>query len=213
MNSGLMAPRRPEQRRGRVGFAQSLRAEWIKFRTVRGWLIAMVVAALITVFLGIFAAGNVNIGCQNGPNGPVLTGRACTPHFPIGPDGEAVNDSYYFAHQTLTGNGSIPARLTSLTGLHGGGKARAVGQNPLADMTQGLVPWAKAGLLVTSSTKPGSAYTAMMVTGSHGVRMQDNYTHDSAGVPGAVTATSPRWLRLTRNGDTITGYDSVDGRH
>ncbi len=25
--------------------------------------------------------------------------------------------------------------------------------------------------------------------------------------------TSPRWLRLTRAGDTITGYDSADGRH
>jgi ABC-type transport system involved in multi-copper enzyme maturation permease subunit len=80
-------------------------------------------------------------------------------------------------------------------------------------MTKGVVPWAKAGLLLTSSTKPGSAYTAIMVTGAHGIRMQYNYTHDSAGMPGAVTATSPRWLRLTRNGDTITGYDSVDGRH
>jgi ABC-type transport system involved in multi-copper enzyme maturation permease subunit len=53
----------------------------------------------------------------------------------------------------------------------------------------------------------------MMVTGGHGVRLEYNYTHDAAGLPGAVTAASPRWLRLTRNGDTITGYDSADGRH
>jgi ABC-type transport system involved in multi-copper enzyme maturation permease subunit len=53
----------------------------------------------------------------------------------------------------------------------------------------------------------------MMVTGSHGVRMQYDYTHDVAGVPGAVSATSPRWLRLTRSGDTVTGSDSVDGSH
>jgi len=52
-----------------------------------------------------------------------------------------------------------------------------------------------------------------MVTGSHGVRMQDNYTHDIAGQPGAVSAASPRWLRLTRTGDAITGAESADGIH
>ena len=34
-----------------------------------------------------------------------------------------------------------------------------------------------------------------------------------AGLPGTVSAASPRWLRLTRSGDTITGYDSADGTH
>ena len=53
----------------------------------------------------------------------------------------------------------------------------------------------------------------MMVTGAHGVRMQDNFTGDTAGLPGAVSAAHPRWLRLTRSGDTITGYDSADGTH
>ena len=53
----------------------------------------------------------------------------------------------------------------------------------------------------------------MMVTGSHGVRMQCDYTGDAAGLPGAVSAASPRWLRLTRPGDTVTGYDSADGTH
>jgi hypothetical protein len=35
--------------------------------------------------------------------------------------------------------------------------------------------------------------------------------------PGQITARCPRrpprWLRLTRSGDTITGYDSADGTH
>ena len=53
----------------------------------------------------------------------------------------------------------------------------------------------------------------MMVTADHGVRMQDDYTNDTAGQPGAVSPASPRWLRLTRSGDTITGYDSADGAH
>jgi hypothetical protein len=43
--------------------------------------------------------------------------------------------------------------------------------------------------------------------------MQYNYTHGSPGLPGAVGPSSPRWLRLTRTGDVITGYDSTDGAH
>src|SRR5260370_4767768 len=53
----------------------------------------------------------------------------------------------------------------------------------------------------------------MMVTGSRGVRMQEHYAADIAGLAGPASAASPRWLRLTRSGDTITGYDSADGRH
>src|SRR5215469_11117182 len=191
MSSTTIAPRSPDLGRDLVSFGQLVRAEWVKFRTVRGWVIGMIVACLITVLLGIFAAGNVNIGCQNAPNGPILTGKACTPHYPIGPGGEAVVDSYYFVHQPLTGNGSITVRLTSLAGLHGATGIKQAGGNPLVGMTKGIVPWAKAGLLLTSSTKPGSPYAAMMVTGAHGVRMQYNYIHDSAGMPGAVTASSP----------------------
>ena len=53
----------------------------------------------------------------------------------------------------------------------------------------------------------------MMITGGHGVRMQYDYTGDIAGPTGAVSAASPRWLRLTRSGDTLTGYQSADGTH
>ena len=53
----------------------------------------------------------------------------------------------------------------------------------------------------------------MLVTGGNGVRMQYNYTGDVAGLPGEVSAASPRWLRLTRSGRQITGYDSADGTH
>ena len=53
----------------------------------------------------------------------------------------------------------------------------------------------------------------MMVTGGYGARMQYDYTGDVPGLAGAVSASSPRWLRLTRSGDTLTGYDSADGTH
>src|SRR5205807_2463657 len=75
----------------------------------------------------------------------------------------------------------------------------------------GVEPWAKAGVIIKASTKQGSPYAAMMITGSHGVRMQYNFTHDIAGLPGRVSAESPRWLRLIREGSTLTGYESTNG--
>ena len=51
-----------------------------------------------------------------------------------------------------------------------------------------------------------------MVTSSHGVRLQWDFTGDLPGLPGAASPTSPRWLRLTRRGRIVTGYDSADGK-
>ncbi len=208
MTAGTMRPYRPDQQAGRDGFAQLLRAEWTKFRTVRGWVIGTVVAVLVMAGLGLFAAAGSSGSCQSTSGGPARSGRACTPPSPpVGPGGEAVADSFYFVRQPLAGNGSITVRITSLTGLLPSTASNSTDTHP------GLVPWAKAGIIIKRSTQPGSAYAAMMVTANHGVRMQDNYTNDTAGQPGAVSAASPRWLRLTRSGDTITGYDSPDGTH
>jgi ABC-type transport system involved in multi-copper enzyme maturation permease subunit len=214
MTAGTITPYRSTQQATRDGFAQVLRAEWIKFRTVRGWLIGLLAGAVVMVLLGVFAAGNSSIACTPaGPGGPVHHGRACLPpRPPIGPGGEAVIDSFYFVHQPLTGGGSITAELASFSGRYGTGEPAAPGQGPLLSQ-RGLQPWSKAGIIVKASTKPGSAYAAMLLTGSHGVRMQYNYTQDTAGLPGGVSAALPRWLRLVRSGDTITGYDSADGSH
>src|SRR5262249_61765529 len=41
MTAGPVATQRPGERAGRAGFAPVLRAEWTKFRTVRGWVIGI----------------------------------------------------------------------------------------------------------------------------------------------------------------------------
>jgi ABC-type transport system involved in multi-copper enzyme maturation permease subunit len=208
MTAGTVTPYRPGQQTGRDGFAQLLRAEWTKFRTVRGWIIGLLVALLVMLGLGLFGAGGSSSSCQSTSGGPTRSDQGCsTVNPPVGPGGEAVSDSFYLVRQPLSGNGSITVRVTSLTGLIPSGNGPVLGNQP------GLVPWAKAGIIIKASTQPGSAYAAMMVTADHGVRMQDNFTGDTAGQPGAVTASDPRWLRLTRSGDTITGYDSADGTH
>ena len=205
-----LTPHRPELHTGRDGFAQLLRAEWTKFRTVRGWVIGVIVAMLVIVGLGALTGANSECGIQLTPTSPSL---AC-PAPPAGPGGEWVTDSFYFVRQPLAGNGSITVRVTSLTGLYSThGATVAGGGSPTAGMTPGVQPWSKAGIIVKASTRQGAAYAAMMVTGSHGVRMQWDFTHDVAGQAGKVSAASPRWLRLSRDGDTITGYDSADGAH
>jgi ABC-type transport system involved in multi-copper enzyme maturation permease subunit len=182
------------------GFAHLLRAEWTKFRTVRGWVIGMVLAALLTVLLGLLITAGDHASC-GGPNGDVC------PAVPVGPGGEAVDDKFYFVHLPLAGNGSITVRVTSITGV-------ITYPPPSHDqIVSGVVPWAKAGVIIKDGTRQGSAYAAVMVTGSHGVRMQSNFTQDAAGRPGGVSSAAPRWLRLTRSGDRVTGYDSTDGRH
>ncbi len=126
---------------------------------------------------------------------------------PTGPGGEAVTDTFYFVHRPLTADGSITVRVTSLTEVAENG---VTPQGAPARTRPAVVPWSKAGLIITAGTGQGSAYAAVMVTGSHGTRMQWNYTGDTAGLAGQVSAASPRWLRLTRAGDVITGYDSAD---
>jgi ABC-type transport system involved in multi-copper enzyme maturation permease subunit len=183
----------------------TLHAEWIKFRTVRGWLIGLLVAAFLLLTFTFI----VTHGKQSG----ICTGagdcHAGHPYVPTGPNGQAVTDSYQYYSQTLTGDGALTARVTSLTGLTSTGPANQA--SSLANTRPGLAGWAKAGVLITPSTRRGAAYAAVMATGAHGVRFQNNYTSDQPGLPGDVTAGGPRWLRLTRTGDTITAADSADG--
>ncbi|MDX3193961.1 ABC transporter permease subunit [Streptomyces sp. MN03-5084-2B] len=166
-------------------FLLVLRAEWTKFRTVRAWTVGLVVAALMVVLVALLAG--------------VSSDQQGAPPVPIGPGGEPVTDSFFFVHQPLTGDGSITVAVSALD------------VRIAPDLRFGTVPWSKAGLLVKDGTRPGSPYAAIMVTGSHGVRMQDNYVNDTAGALGAVSAASPRWLRLDRSGTTITGSESADG--
>jgi hypothetical protein len=151
----------------------SLRSEWTKFRTVRGWVIGIVLAPVLTVLLGALTASGSQCGIGPGPG--LQVELACTS--PIGPGGQAVQDQFYFVHQSLTGNGSLTVRLTSLTGT-------------------GLQPCSKAGIMIKASVKPGSAYAAMLATA--GLYIQDTAALrdlplpplTGLGVPTAWTATA-----------------------
>jgi ABC-type transport system involved in multi-copper enzyme maturation permease subunit len=183
-------------------FGHLLHAEWTKFRTVRGWVVGMIVAGLLIIAVNLIPGGECG-GLQSGGQ-VTLGGPGCA--LTLGPGGQAVTDSFYFVHQPMASTGSITVRVTSMTGSYSPGGA------PGQEAKSALQPWSKAGIIIKASTRPGSAYAAMMVTGDHGVRMQWDYAQDAPGLASAVSA-APRWLRLTRSGDTITGNDSADGAH
>jgi hypothetical protein len=97
------------------------------------------------------------------------------------------SDQLHFVHQPLSGDGSITARVVSQEDSH---------------------EWAKAGVIVKERLATGAPYAAVLVTPDHGVRMQWGFEHDVAGSEGGA---APRWLRLTRSGAVVTGYESSDG--
>ncbi|WP_188191274.1 ABC transporter permease subunit [Nonomuraea sp. SYSU D8015] len=197
-----MTPYRSQAPAGRDGFAQLLHAEWTKLRTVRGWMIGTALAALLIAGLGTLTASGSYSSCMKG------SAEVPCPAPVLGPGGEAVRDRFYFVHQPLNGDGTITVRVSSMTG-----QIRKPDVTPgVRNVVSGVVPWAKAGVMIKKSTRQGDPYAAVMVTGSHGTRMQHNFTEDVAGRPGGVSPQSPRWLRLTRLGDTITGSESPDGR-
>ncbi|MEV7802375.1 hypothetical protein AB0O28_05450 [Microbispora sp. NPDC088329] len=171
-----------------------LKQEWTAFRRPAR-LIALAAAALIVIVAGLLYALGSRVSCA----GPCPADATAA-------DGSIVGDRFWFLHRDLGREGSITVRMTSMTGT-------ITYPPPRHDrIVSGLVPWAKAGIIVKDGVRQGSSYAALMMTGGHGVRMQYDYRHDIAAGEGDLTPPFPRWLRLTRSGDTVTGFQSADGR-
>src|SRR5688572_4397657 len=155
-------------------------------------MIALAGVAALIIGLGVLIAngGTTNINEQ--------------PNFIVGPDGTPVTDGMQFVHQPITGDATITVRVGSLgtPPAQRRGSGGPPGSKPLPPG-----PWGGAGVIIKDGTRLGSAYAAVLLTPAHGVRMQANYRTDLAGSTGA----GPRWLRLTRTGDVISGYESTDG--
>jgi hypothetical protein len=159
-----------------------LRAEWLKLRSVPWWVAGLLTAAVVTVTMSMLIAS----GSGASDDGEPVTTNA---------DGEPVRDDFHFVHQPMSGDGSITARVLDQTGVDPDGSSTTP-----QDAAMG-------GVMVKESAVAGSPYAAVAVTPGQGVRMQANFDVDIAGSSEA----SPRWLRLTRSGTTITGYESADG--
>jgi subtilisin family serine protease len=100
-------------------------------------------------------------------------------------------DAFQFAYRTLSGDGTIVARVASV---------------------QNVAAWTKAGVMIRSSLSAGSAHAFLLVSPGKGVAFQRRASNggQSASTSGSLT-TAPRWLRITRTGGSITAAESADG--
>ena len=139
MTTGTVAPLRSSLTPERESFWYLVHAEWTKFRTVRGWVIA-VLLTIVAITAFVFVSSDVSSSCV-GSGGP----SAC-PGQPTGPGGVPVIDAFYFAHQPVTGNGTITVQVTSLTGQVTIPPAGSESDGPQTG--PGLPPWSKAGIII-----------------------------------------------------------------
>ena len=146
-----------------------MRAEWTKFRTVRGWVIGLVLAAVVDRPARFHRAGR----CR-------AVRRRDRLSFP---SARAVRRWWTTSPScTAAGRRRQHHRPGDLADRPDPGLDAPAGEDRRPpEPGRDLVPWAKAGVIIKDSDTQGSAYAAIMVTGEHGVRMQDNFTHDIAG--------------------------------
>ena len=115
--------------------------------------------------------------------------------FTVAGGGTAVGgtaDSFRFAWQRLTGDGSIVARVTGNQNTNG---------------------WAKAGVEIRESLAANSKHVAMVTTAAQGPQLISRATTggSSATVNGTAGAFTATWVRLVRVGNVITASRSADG--
>jgi regulation of enolase protein 1 (concanavalin A-like superfamily) len=100
-------------------------------------------------------------------------------------------DAFRYAYRALNGDGSMTARVASLDGTQA---------------------WTKAGVMIRESLTAGSAHALMLVSAGKGTAFQRRTTTGgvSTSTTGPATA-APRWVRLSRSGQTISAFVSTDG--
>jgi hypothetical protein len=101
-------------------------------------------------------------------------------------------DAFRYVHQNSSGDCSITVRVASLQNTH---------------------PFAKAGAMIRESLSASSIEAAIVMTPTNGIRFQVRSTTGGTTANfGSVTGvTAPRFLRLTRSGNTFTAAQSSDG--
>ncbi len=100
-------------------------------------------------------------------------------------------DALHYAYTSLTGDGTVVARVITVTNN---------------------APWVKAGVMIRGALTANSAQAFMLVSFSRGLAFQRRtVTGGTSTSTAGALAGVPYWVRLDRAGDTITAYQSSDG--
>jgi hypothetical protein len=145
----------------------------------------------ITVNYGLFTtAADIGAGAA-GPTSSTYSSGTYT-EVGNGTDIFDLTDQFHYLYKSWTGDGTIIARVTSLTNT---------------DF------YAKAGVMFRETTGIGSAHAMMAIapTSGAGVTWSHRDSTDAATAEYGVGATAPTiWLKLVRSGNTFTGYSAQD---
>jgi regulation of enolase protein 1 (concanavalin A-like superfamily) len=106
-------------------------------------------------------------------------------------------DQCRFAYKSLTGNGTIIAKVESIDNSD---------------------PWAKGGVMIRESLDAGSRFAIVFASPGNGVRFQARAITDTGATSDTAVATAeqialraPVWVKVERSGSTFNGYYSTDG--
>jgi hypothetical protein len=105
-------------------------------------------------------------------------------------------DQFRFAYKTLTGDGTMVARVDSVVNTN---------------------TWAKAGVMIRQSIDAGSIHAFMPITagGGNGASFQGRVTGNGASNnadKAAPVIAAPYWVKIERKGLSFSGYISPDGK-
>jgi regulation of enolase protein 1 (concanavalin A-like superfamily) len=101
------------------------------------------------------------------------------------------SDEFQFAYTSLAGNGSITARVATVSNTD---------------------DWTKAGVMMRASLAANAAQASMFVTPGKGLAFQRRTTSGGTSTnTSGGSGTAPKWVRLVRNGSAVTAYVSNDG--
>jgi len=100
-------------------------------------------------------------------------------------------DEFRFVYKTLTGDGSITARVASVTN-----------QNA----------WSKAGVMMRETLNAGSKHATMFASAGKGLAFQRRTsTNGTSNSTSGASSAAPYWVRVTRSGNTFSAYQSANG--
>jgi regulation of enolase protein 1 (concanavalin A-like superfamily) len=100
-------------------------------------------------------------------------------------------DAFHYAYRSLSGDGTIIAKVASI---------------------QGTESWTKIGVMMRGGTASNAAHAFMLVSSAKGVAFQRRTTTGGASThTSGGTGTAPRWVKLARAGNVITAWVSGDG--
>jgi Right handed beta helix region len=103
----------------------------------------------------------------------------------------STNDAFQFVDQPLHGNGQIVARVVNV---------------------QNTSDWAKAGVMIRDTESANSINALLFISPTNGISFQGRAsTGNNTSTFATASGVAPYWLKLVRNGSTVTAYTSSSG--